>query len=122
MLDFDKNDIMRAVELGILLVVAALMVFFVVRPMLKTAGSPSSGPAPALASAASGGGGHAALGLSGPVADGLALPGPSEMDQRIDIARIEGQVKASSVKKVADFVDKHPEESVSILRGWLHET
>ena len=44
------------------------------------------------------------------------------MEQRIDIAKIEGQVKASSVKRVAEFVDKHPEESVSILRTWLHET
>ena len=51
-----------------------------------------------------------------------ALPAPSsDMDQRIDIARIEGQVKASSVKKVADFVEKHPEESTSILRSWVHE-
>jgi len=53
----------------------------------------------------------------------LALPGPgNELDQRIDIARIEGQVKASSVKRVAEFVDTHPEESVSLLRTWLHET
>jgi flagellar M-ring protein FliF len=51
----------------------------------------------------------------------LALPGP-DIEQKIDIARIEGQVKASSVKRVAEFVEKHPEESVSILRGWLHET
>jgi flagellar M-ring protein FliF len=51
----------------------------------------------------------------------LALPG-HEMDQRIDIARIEGQVRASSVKRVSDFVEKHPDESVSILRAWLHET
>jgi hypothetical protein len=49
------------------------------------------------------------------------LTGPSEMEQRLDIARIEGQVKASSVKKVADFVEKHPEESTSILRSWVHE-
>jgi flagellar M-ring protein FliF len=47
--------------------------------------------------------------------------GPSEMEQRLDIARIEGQVKASSVKKVADFVEKHPDESTSILRSWVHE-
>ncbi|KAK0350882.1 hypothetical protein LTR94_027213, partial [Friedmanniomyces endolithicus] len=32
------------------------------------------------------------------------LAGPSDMEQRIDIARIEGQVKASSIKKVADFL------------------
>jgi flagellar M-ring protein FliF len=44
------------------------------------------------------------------------------MDQRLDIARIEGQVKASSVKKVAEFVENHPDESTAILRGWLHDT
>ena len=43
-------------------------------------------------------------------------------DSRIDIARIEGQVKVSSVKKVSEFVETHPEESVSILRAWLHES
>ena len=48
--------------------------------------------------------------------------GPILLEQKIDIARIEGQVKASSVKRVAEFVDKHPEESVSIIRGWLHES
>jgi flagellar M-ring protein FliF len=30
-------------------------------------------------------------------------------------------VKASSVKKVASIVESHPEESISILRTWLHE-
>jgi len=50
------------------------------------------------------------------------VAGAGELDQKIDIARIEGQVKASSVKRVAEFVDKHPEESVSILRSWLHES
>ena len=39
----------------------------------------------------------------------------------IDLARIEGQVKASSIKKVADFVDKHPDESSAILRTWVQE-
>jgi flagellar M-ring protein FliF len=50
------------------------------------------------------------------------LAAPSDMDQRLDIARIEGQVKASSIKKVADFVDSHPEESTAILRSWVHES
>jgi flagellar M-ring protein FliF len=52
-----------------------------------------------------------------------ALPGPQgDIEQRIDIARIEGQVKASSVKRVSDFVDSHPEASVSLLRTWLHDS
>ncbi|MBP6877714.1 MAG: flagellar M-ring protein FliF [Phenylobacterium sp.] len=126
LMGFDKNDIMRAVELGILGLVAVLLIFFVVRPMLK----PSKGGVPALA------GGPPVTRLV-TTADGqplqiqvdpatgqpLALPGPgNELEQRIDIARIEGQVKASSVKRVSEFVETHPEESVSLLRSWLHET
>ena len=76
-----------------------------------------------LASSVGGALGQIAMSPSG---EQLALPGAgpggSDMDQRIDIARIEGQVKVSSVKRVAEFVEKHPDESVSILRSWLHET
>jgi flagellar M-ring protein FliF len=55
----------------------------------------------------------------------IAIAGPagsSDIDSRIDIAKIEGQVKASSIKRVSEFVEKHPEESVAILRNWLHES
>ena len=41
-----------------------------------------------------------------PGAPNLALPGPADLDHKIDIARIEGQVKASSVKRVAEFVER----------------
>jgi flagellar M-ring protein FliF len=121
---FDKNDMMRGVELAVMLVVAVLLVFFVVRPMIKPAPPPST--ALTLASAAAGAGGPGGAGGTAQIAydpqtgQPLALPGP--LDQHIDIARIEGQVKASSVRKVAEFVEAHPEESVSILRSWLHES
>ena len=116
--NFTKNDIMRGVELLVLLVTGLLLIFFVLRPLLKSA---------------SGGAGQLQLAGGGPVtslqtsimggAGGVMpqLSSPSEMDQRLDIARIEGQVKASSVKKVADFVEKHPDESTTILRSWVHE-
>lgn len=127
---FDKNDIMRAVELAVLGIVAVLIMIFGVRPLLKSlvAGGGARGGLPALA-----GGPQATRLVTTPegaqyqiqvdpsTGEPLALPGP-DLDQRIDIARIEGQVRASSVKRVADFVDKHPDESVSILRSWLHET
>lgn len=124
---FDKNDIMRAAELGILAIVAALIIFFVVRPLLKTAGGAGGGfaPMPMLAGAGGGSGGSPMLSMTGngggeAMSSQMALPSPAD-DSRIDIARIEGQVKASSVKQVSDFVDRHPDESVSILRSWLHE-
>lgn len=117
--NFTKNDIMRGVELLVLLVTGLLLIFFVLRPLLKTATGGGAGqlqlaggaPVTSLQTTLVGGAGGMAQ-LTGP---------PSEMEQRLDIARIEGQVKASSVKKVADFVEKHPEESTSILRSWVHE-
>jgi len=30
-------------------------------------------------------------------------------------------VKSSSVRSVSEFVNNNPEESISIIRGWLHE-
>ena len=51
-----------------------------------------------------------------------ALPSPdgAANDDGINIAQINGRVRASSVKKVAEVVEQHPEESVQIIRGWLN--
>ena len=123
--NFDKNDIMRGVELLILFVVGVMMIFFVLRPIMKSAGGALPHLLPGGPALAGAGGGYVGaqtqqLAYAGDAGGGgqLVLPAP---DNSIDIARIEGQVKVSSIKKVADFVDKHPEESVSIIRTWLHE-
>ena len=130
LMGFDKNDIMRGVELAVLAIVAILMMLFIVRPLLKNASGGAGQPMQMLAGApavtrlvTTPDGQPMQLGVD-PATGQLALPGPAggDLEQKIDIARIEGQVKASSVKRVAEFVEKHPEESVSILRGWLHET
>jgi flagellar M-ring protein FliF len=129
LMGFDKNDIMRGVELAIMAAVAVMMMLFIVRPLLRGA---TGGGLPMLTAS-----GQPSVTRVVTTADGqtmqvqvdpatgqpLALSGPpNELDQKIDIARIEGQVKASSVKRVADFVDSHPEESVSLLRTWLHDS
>jgi flagellar M-ring protein FliF len=126
MFDFDRNDIMRGVELLVLLVVGALMIFFVLRPLVKAAAgggrAGAGGPEMmALPAGTPSGGGTQALPASGGSQGSMPLLPPSEMDQRLDIARIEGQVKASSVRKVSEFVESHPDESRSILRNWVHE-
>lgn len=136
LMGFDKNDIMRGVELLVLAIVGILMIFFVARPLLKGNGG---GSAPA---AAAGGGGSEIIVSNLPTntarvvvasdgqqmaiaSDGsitpLALPGPGE-PTKIDIARVEGQVRQHTVRQVAEFVEQHPDESVAILRTWLHES
>ncbi|PHS27914.1 MAG: flagellar M-ring protein FliF [Robiginitomaculum sp.] len=133
MFAFSKDDIMRAIELLILAVVSIAMMIFIVRPLLSgiVAGG-AVGGMPLLANA---GGTPALTGPDGAAAPPIpsggqgsgvqgALPPPqqsSELEDTIDVAKIQGQVKASSVNKVAEIVDSHPEESISILRTWLHE-
>ena len=51
--------------------------------------------------------------------DGKPENKPEEPAPEIDLARIEGRVQESSMKKVGEIVDKHPTEAVSVLRQWM---
>lgn len=122
--DFGKNDLMRGIELLVLLITGLLLIFFVLRPLLKAA-TGGSGPVAALTGPDGVPVTHlqtTAVGEATALLPGSGAPALSDMEQRLDIARIEGQVKASSIRRVAEFVEKHPEESVSIIRNWVHET
>jgi flagellar M-ring protein FliF len=46
---------------------------------------------------------------------------PNQTSKMIDIAQVQGQVHAQSVQKIGELADKNPNETVSILRTWLHE-
>jgi flagellar M-ring protein FliF len=43
------------------------------------------------------------------------------IEQMIDINQVEGRVRASSIKKIGEIVDKHPEEAVAIIRSWMYQ-
>ena len=45
----------------------------------------------------------------------------TELDEMIDMAKVEGQVKTSALKKVGEIIDKHPDEAVAIVRSWLYQ-
>jgi flagellar M-ring protein FliF len=119
-------DFMRIAEIAVLFITAILIIFLVARPLIKGAVAGGGGAAPALAGAGggvaaiAGGQGAALLPEDGPGA--ALIEGPDgEVEDNIDIAQIDGQVKKSSLRKVADLVEQHPDESVSILRTWMHE-
>ncbi len=37
----------------------------------------------------------------------------------VSLNNIEGQIRASAIRKVVEMVDKHPEETLTIMRGWM---
>lgn len=128
--DFDKFDIVRGVEIGALLITALMLVLFVLRPLVKgLMARPEEGdqlglegPAPSQRKISSGGGSAPppAAGVPDPDLLGVAEP-PSPTDAGIDVARISGRVKASSIKKMSEVVSQHPDESLAIIRTWLAE-
>ena len=52
--------------------------------------------------------------------DGIPMP-EADFDAMIDIGRVEGKVRASSIKKVGEIIDRHTDESVAILRNWIYQ-
>ncbi|MDR6772451.1 flagellar basal-body MS-ring/collar protein FliF [Azospirillum sp. BE72] len=122
-----KDDLFRIAEMVVLGIVAVLIILLVIRPLISRAfekaemqeedemdrlltdqaGMPAALAAP-----------------TGALAQDLALEAAQadeELEQMIDINRVEGRVRASSLRKVGEIVDKHPEEAVSILRNWLYQ-
>ena len=52
-----------------------------------------------------------------PFVGGVA--GMLEDESMVQVENIEGQLRASSVRRLAELIDKHPEESLSIVRSWM---
>ena len=49
------------------------------------------------------------------------LPEDEQFEELIDIDRVEGRVKASSIKKIGDIVDKNPDGALNIVRDWMYQ-
>ncbi|WP_374308338.1 flagellar basal-body MS-ring/collar protein FliF [Dongia sp.] len=137
-LGLEKNDLMRIAELVVLSLVAVLVLLLVVRPLLnRLLAIPVAAPEQ-FAIAGPGGaalppGAAAALALPGAGSDLAALTSgqptsmgeitniANEIEQMIDINQVEGRVRASSLKRIADLVDQHPEQAVNIMRQWMYQ-
>jgi flagellar M-ring protein FliF len=126
-LQFTKDDIMRAIELGVMLLLALVVLLIVVRPMIRriigpekkaALAAPAAGALAGPGGAAAGPGGPNIVLSSGEVPTAVVSTATSQM---IDIAQVQGQVHAQSVQKVGELAEKNPHETVAIIRSWLHD-
>ena len=129
-LQFTKEDIMRGIELAVMLLLGLIVLLIVVRPMIRRLVGPAKIPAAPPGSGAIAGpsAGAADAGAAGSTLPNLIVstePATAKISthtsQMIDIAQVQGQVHAQSVQKVGELADKNPHETVSIIRSWLHE-
>jgi flagellar M-ring protein FliF len=148
-LQFTKDDIMRGAEMGVMALLGLVVMFMVVRPLVRRIITPegmqpgqvmlnpvlaavTDGSGAGAGAAASGGGGNVNIGGGGSITStggpNVSIVGGDEAvaisnrtSAMIDIAKVQGQVHAQSVQKVGELADKNPHEAVSIIRNWLHE-
>ena len=123
---FTKDDIMRAIEMVVMGLLGFVVLFMVVRPLVRRIITPDERAVPALPPGGMlGGGSSIDPGL--PTIPAIASGDPLKSDvnqtsKMIDLAQVQGQVHAQSVQKVGEIADKNPGETVSIIRQWLHES
>jgi flagellar M-ring protein FliF len=122
---FEKSDLLDMAEVLMIVIMIILVVLLVLQPMVtKLLASenyqvPDAGPEDqALLTA-----GQQQAALMSPNMMGGNMgyqmsDAPPE-DSMIDVQKVEGRVKASSLKKVEDIVSAYPEETVSVLRNWM---
>lgn len=129
---FERSDLLDAAEVITVAVMIILVVLLVLQPMvgrlLATDGPkvddaegdsgnamlPGMTQNPQLAGPGMGSGGQMGEGMD------YATPMLDEAENNmIDVQKVEGRVKASSLKKVEDIVTAYPEETVSVLRNWM---
>jgi flagellar M-ring protein FliF len=117
MLQFTKDDVMYVIELGVMMLLSLVVVFMVIRPLVKrilaseeVASLIGDAPMPALTDGSA----------PAPGATGQNLV-PNATAQMIDVAQVQGQVHAQSVHRVGELAERNPNETASIVRQWLGE-
>ena len=138
-LGFKQSDLLRLAEIIVLALVGVLVMLLLVRPLITRVFEASAAAADAIAQstqqqmitdqrlgAEGGEGGMPALpgqAAGGALAVAGAMPSvaPALEETMINLNNIEGRVKASSLRKIGEIIDKHPEEAVSIVRTWMYQ-
>ncbi len=115
MFQFTKDDLMYVIELGVMMLLGLVVLFMVIRPLVRRIIASEeiaapSGNMPALAD------GSAQAG----VASQALVAGATA--QMIDVAQVQGQVHAQSVHRVGELAERNPNETAAIVRQWLSET
>ncbi|MGB9117178.1 flagellar basal-body MS-ring/collar protein FliF [Bradyrhizobium sp.] len=119
MLQFTKDDVMYVIELGVMMLLGLVVLFMVIRPLVKRilaseeiAAPIGNGLMPALTD-----GSAQAAGATGQ----SLVPNGNTTAQLIDVAQVQGQVHAQSVHRVGELAERNPNETAAIVRQWLSE-
>lgn len=122
---FTHSNQMEAVRFGLFATCLAMVLFFVVRPLLRPPGdansgrlrdfsAPESNPATAVYLPES-----QSERSTTPLLEAAYVNAEPVDEETVSVNGVQGRIRASSVQKVVDLVETHPSESIALVRGWL---
>ncbi|MFF8803117.1 MULTISPECIES: flagellar basal-body MS-ring/collar protein FliF [unclassified Methylobacterium] len=112
-----KDEVMRLVELAVLSLLTLIVLMAVVRPLLRRV-LEAEAPVASLAGPA---GALALAGAGGEVPAEMAIRDNST-NRFLESAKLTGQIQAETVERVVDMVRASPNETVEVLRNWIHDS
>ena len=96
--------------------VTIFVFIFVVRPMMATLAKPEKETKTVMVQGPNGQMVTVQAPVEGPA---QALP-PTATEQMIEMSQINGAIQARSIEKVGEVASRNPQETVAILRQWIH--
>ena len=111
---FTKAELMRMSEgLGVA-IVAVLVILLVIRPLINNAFDTATSSSDAKLIGDSGRDDNMLL--------SSFLNDDMNFDDMVNMDKVDGRIKASSVRKINDFIDKNPDAAVNVIRSWLYQS
>ena len=112
---FTKDELIRIAEGIGVAIVAILVILLVIRPLINNAFETNTAN------------GEGRLLGDNAEEDNLLLSNflneeDGEIDELINMNKIDGRIKVSSLKKINDIIEKNPDAAVNIIRGWLYSS
>jgi flagellar M-ring protein FliF len=117
MLQFTKDDVMYVIELGVMMLLSLVVLFIVIRPLVRRILASEEIASLTRDTAALTDASGQAAGAPGQ----SLIPGTNTTAQLIDVAQVQGQVHAQSVHRVGELAERNPNETATIVRQWLSE-
>ncbi len=118
-LGLEKADLFSLAEIGVTLLIGAMVLLVVVRPLIRRIVTPDPGAGAGLIAA--NGMTAAIAGPSGQHGIPALLPGGGEAVLQIERAKQNGAVRAEALAQVGKLAQENPANAAAILRTWMAE-
>ena len=112
LLDFTRDDLFNFANMGVTLIIALALLFFVLRPLLKRVLEPEAEPLTLP---------QAPIEEAPPRLDENGQPEPPGRPDWMDQAQQLGEAQMTTIKHVGELIEEHPRQAATIVRDWLNQ-